>query len=382
MTDASREWSRAEESPTALVDAIRAEALALGFSAAGVTHTRLTEDEALLEAWLAREYHGEMAWMARHGTKRSRPEALVPGTLSVICVALDYLPAEARAMETVLADGTRAYVSRYALGRDYHKVVRGRLRALARWLETRVGPFGHRVFSDSAPVLEKALARNAGLGFIGKHTNLIHRRRGSWFFLGEIYTDLLLPPDPPDPGNSCGTCTACIAACPTAAIVAPFTLDARRCISYLTIESREAIPLELRPLLGNRIYGCDDCQLVCPWNRHASLSMTTDFAVRHGLDSAGLLELWCWDEATFAARTEGSAIRRISFEQWRRNLAVAMGNAPASVEVREALQAAQESASPLVREHIDWALARQRRDNASGAGHTRVLGAARPESLL
>ena len=382
MTDASREWSRAEESPTALVDAIRAEALALGFSAAGVTHTRLTEDEALLEAWLAREYHGEMAWMARHGTKRSRPEALVPGTLSVICVALDYLPAEARAMETVLADGTRAYVSRYALGRDYHKVVRGRLRALARWLETRVGPFGHRVFSDSAPVLEKALARNAGLGFIGKHTNLIHRRRGSWFFLGEIYTDLLLPPDPPDPGNSCGTCTACIAACPTAAIVAPFTLDARRCISYLTIESRAAIPLELRPLLGNRIYGCDDCQLVCPWNRHASLSMTTDFAVRHGLDSAGLLELWCWDEATFAARTEGSAIRRISFEQWRRNLAVAMGNAPASVEVREALQAAQESASPLVREHIDWALARQRRDNASGAGHTRVLGAARPESLL
>lgn len=382
MTDASREWSRAEESPTALVDAIRAEALALGFSAAGVTHTRLTEDEALLEAWLAREYHGDMAWMARHGTKRSRPEALVPGTLSVICVALDYLPAEARAMETVLADGTRAYVSRYALGRDYHKVVRGRLRALARWLETRVGPFGHRVFSDSAPVLEKALARNAGLGFIGKHTNLIHRRRGSWFFLGEIYTDLLLPPDPPDPGNSCGTCTACIAACPTAAIVAPFTLDARRCISYLTIESREAIPLELRPLLGNRIYGCDDCQLVCPWNRHASLSMTTDFAVRHGLDSAGLLELWCWDEATFAARTEGSAIRRISFEQWRRNLAVAMGNAPASVEVREALQAAQESASPLVREHIDWALARQRRDNASGAGHTRVLGAARPESLL
>lgn len=382
MTDASREWSRAEESPTALVDAIRAEALALGFSAAGVTHTRLTEDEALLEAWLAREYHGEMAWMARHGTKRSRPEALVPGTLSVICVALDYLPAEARAMETVLADGTRAYVSRYALGRDYHKVVRGRLRALARWLETRVGPFGHRVFSDSAPVLEKALARNAGLGFIGKHTNLIHRRRGSWFFLGEIYTDLLLPPDPPDPGNSCGTCTACIAACPTAAIVAPFTLDARRCISYLTIESREAIPLELRPLLGNRIYGCDDCQLVCPWNRHASLSMTTDFAVRHGLDSAGLLELWCWDEATFAARTEGSAIRRISFEQWRRNLAVAMGNAPASVEVREALQAAQENASPLVREHIDWALARQRRDNASGAGHARAPGAARPESLL
>lgn len=382
MTDASREWSRAEESPTALVDAIRAEALALGFSAAGVTHTRLTEDEALLEAWLAREYHGDMAWMAHHGTKRSRPEALVPGTLSVICVALDYLPAEARAMETVLADGTRAYVSRYALGRDYHKVVRGRLRALARWLETRVGPFGHRVFSDSAPVLEKALARNAGLGFIGKHTNLIHRRRGSWFFLGEIYTDLLLPPDPPDPGNSCGTCTACIAACPTAAIVAPFTLDARRCISYLTIESREAIPLELRPLLGNRIYGCDDCQLVCPWNRHASLSMTTDFAVRHGLDSAGLLELWCWDEATFAARTEGSAIRRISFEQWRRNLAVAMGNAPASVEVREALQAAQENASPLVREHIDWALARQRRDNASGAGHARAPGAARPESLL
>lgn len=359
MSDTSAEPARTAEHPATLAEAIRTEALTLGFSAVGITHTRLTEDEALLEAWLAREYHGDMAWMARHGVKRSRPDALVPGTLSVICVALDYLPAEARAMEAVLADGSLAYVSRYALGRDYHKVVRGRLRSLARWLESRIGPFGHRVFSDSAPVLEKALARNAGLGFIGKHTNLINRRRGSWFFLGEIYTDLELPPDAPDAGNSCGTCTACIAACPTGAIVAPFTLDARRCISYLTIESKDAIPLEMRPLLGNRIYGCDDCQLVCPWNRHATLSVAADFAVRHGLDSADLVALWRWDEATFLARTEGSAIRRVSFEQWRRNLAVALGNAPASPRILEALQAAREHASALVREHIDWALARQ-----------------------
>jgi epoxyqueuosine reductase len=382
MSDAARASTRAAEDPATLVEAIRAEALALGFSAAGVTHTRLTEDEALLEAWLAREYHGDMAWMARHGVKRSRPDALVPGTLSVICVALDYLPADARAMEAVLADGSLAYVSRYALGRDYHKVVRGRLRSLARWLETRIGPFGHRVFSDSAPVLEKALARNAGLGFIGKHTNLIHRRRGSWFFLGEIYTDLRLPADTPDPGNSCGTCAACISACPTGAIVAPFTLDARRCISYLTIESKDAIPLDMRALLGNRIYGCDDCQLVCPWNRHASLSMDADFTVRHGLDSGDLVDLWHWDEATFLARTEGSAIRRISFEQWRRNLAVAMGNAPASVRIREALLSARELASTLVREHIDWALARQLDSAVAGPENAPTIDAAQAESLL
>ena len=378
MNEGSPSSAHDPDDAVALVEAIRAEALALGFSAAGVTHTRLTEDEALLEAWLAREYHGDMGWMARHGTKRSRPEALVPGTLSVICVALDYLPAEAQAMDAVLADGSLAYVSRYALGRDYHKVVRGRLRTLARWLERQVGALGYRVFSDSAPVLEKALARNAGLGFIGKHTNLIHRKRGSWFFLGEIYTDLRLPPDAPDPGNSCGTCTACLSACPTAAIIAPYTLDARRCISYLTIESKAAIPLEMRPLLGNRIYGCDDCQLVCPWNRQASLSVTADFAVRHGLDSASLLELWRWEEATFLARTEGSAIRRISFEQWRRNLAVAMGNAPTSPAILAALERAREPASALVREHIDWALTQQ----SAKAAQSPLLDAARAESLL
>ena len=382
MSDTSPGSAHTAENPATLVEAIRAEALALGFSAAGVTHTRLTEDEALLGAWLAREYHGNMAWMAHHGVKRSRPEALVPGTLSVISVALDYLPADAKPMEPVLADGTLAYVSRYALGRDYHKVIRGRLRVLARWLESRVGPFGHRVFSDSAPVLEKALARNAGLGFIGKHTNLIHRRRGSWFFLGEIYTDLLLPPDAPDPGNSCGTCTACLTACPTGAIVAPFTLDARRCISYLTIESKDAIPVALRPLMGNRIYGCDDCQIVCPWNRQASVSVTADFAVRHGLDGAGLLALWAWDESTFLTRTEGSAIRRISFEQWRRNLAVAMGNAPVSQNIRAALLSAREEASSLVREHIDWALARQMRGIAPATDQAETGGAARVESLL
>lgn len=356
MTEGLRHTPPLPADTAALAAEIKAQALALGFSSVGITRATLKEDAALLETWLARGYHGSMDWMARHGVKRSQPDALVPGTISVVCVTLDYLRADATPMDKVLADGTLAYISRYALGRDYHKVVRGRLRALGRWIETRIGPHGHRVFSDSAPVLEKALARNAGLGFIGKHTNLIHRQRGSWFFLGEIYTDLELPGDTPDPGNACGRCTACLDACPTGAIVAPFTLDARRCISYLTIESHDAIPVELRPLLGNRIYGCDDCQLVCPWNRHAQHSVTQDFAVRHGLDAAALIDLWRWDEATFLARTEGSAMRRVSFQQWRRNLAVALGNAPPTEAAAQALQAAREGAVPMVREHIDWAL--------------------------
>lgn len=350
----------ASRDTAAIAAGLREDAALLGFSQLGITHTALSEDEALLEAWLAQGYHGDMQWLARHGRKRSRPQELVPGTLSVICVALDYLPPEARPMEEVLADGRLGFISRYALGRDYHKVVRGRLRRLASQLEARIGPFGYRVFSDSAPVLEKALARNAGLGFIGKHTNLIHRERGSWFFLGEIYTDLPLPAEHADTQNYCGTCTACLDFCPTGAIVAPFTLDARRCISYLTIESREAIPESLRPLMGNRIYGCDDCQMVCPWNRYARLTDIGDFAVRHALDAPDLLALWNWDEPTFLARTEGSAMRRVSFEQWRRNLAVALGNAPASAQAIDALEAALPAASALVAEHIQWALARQR----------------------
>ncbi|MGD9600462.1 MAG: tRNA epoxyqueuosine(34) reductase QueG [Gammaproteobacteria bacterium] len=345
--------------PVTCARLIKQEARALGFSDVGVTHTDLCADEALLDAWLAQGYHGEMAYLAAHGTRRSRPAELVPGTLSVVSVALDYLPQKARAMPDVLADPVRGYVARYALGRDYHKVVRGRLRALARRVERFAGPFGHRVFSDSAPVLEKALARNAGLGWIGKHTNLLNRARGSWFFLGEIYTDLPLSPDPPYPGNYCGTCTRCLEVCPTRAIVAPYRLDARRCISYLTIESRAAIPEELRGAIGNRIFGCDDCQTFCPWNRDATFTVEADFAVRHGLDDPPLLALWTWDEGTFLRNTEGSALRRLHYTQWRRNLAVALGNAPPAPVIVAALQAALPAADPLVREHIEWALRRQ-----------------------
>ena len=346
-------------SHAALVPRIKSRAHELGFTQVGITTIELSTDEALLDAWLANDYHGEMQYMARHGRKRSRPALLVPGTLSVISVALNYLPSAAATMPDVLADGRRAYIARYALGRDYHKVLRGRLRRLAAQVAAIVGPFGHRVFTDSAPVLERALARNAGLGWIGKHTNLLHRTHGSWFFLGEIYTDLALPPDPPQVENYCGTCTRCIEVCPTRAIIAPYVLDARRCISYLTIESKQPIPLELRPLIGNRVFGCDDCQIFCPWNRLAQTSPLEDFAVRHGLDGAALLDLWAWDATTFATRTEGSALRRISFEQWQRNLAVALGNAPPSLAISAALQARLTATTPLVREHIEWALAQQ-----------------------
>jgi epoxyqueuosine reductase len=338
---------------------IKSEALALGFGQVGITATALERDEALLEAWLARGFHGEMNYLARHGRKRSRPADLVPGTLSVICASLDYLPPGARDMHATLVDGRTGYIARYALGRDYHKVLRGRLRRLAARIAAVAGPFGYRVFCDSAPVLEKALARNAGLGWIGKHTNLITRNRGSWFFLGEIYTDLPLPADPAYDGEHCGSCTRCLDVCPTAAIIAPYTLDARRCIAYLTIEAKGPIPVELRPMVGNRIFGCDDCQLYCPWNRDARPSAVPDFAVRHGLDGPSLLSLWAWDEATFLARTEGSALRRIGYMQWRRNLAVALGNAPASAAISAALADALPAAPSLEREHIEWALMRQ-----------------------
>jgi epoxyqueuosine reductase len=335
-----------------------AAARALGFDALGVASLEIPEDERHLIAWLAEGFHGEMHYMQRHGLKRARPQELVPGTLRVVSVRMDYWPGAARAADEVLADGRLGYVSRYALGRDYHKVMRRALEHLARDLARRIGPFGYRVCVDTAPVLEKALARNAGLGWIGKHTNLLSRDAGSWFFLGEILTDLPLPADAPATAH-CGSCRACIPACPTAAIVAPYRLDARRCISYLTIEHPGAIPEELREAIGNRIYGCDDCQLVCPWNKFAHTASHPDFKVRHALDAPALPELFRWSEREFDERMRGSAIYRIGFERWSRNIAVALGNAPRSEEVLSALAARRADASPMVREHVAWALARQ-----------------------
>jgi epoxyqueuosine reductase len=339
-----------------LAEAIKSWGRGLGFQQVGITGTVLDDDEAHLLEWLARGYHGEMAYMARHGTRRSRPADLVAGTLRIISVRMDYFPAGAADAGGVLRDPLKGYVSRYAVGRDYHRLLRRRLRRLARRVAEQIGPYGYRVYADSAPVLEKALARDAGLGWIGKHTNLIHSRAGSWFFLGEIYTDLPLPADPPQSRGHCGRCSACIEVCPTRAIVAPYRLDARRCISYLTIEHRGPIPEPLRPLIGNRIYGCDDCQLVCPWNRFAKLSCERDFAPRHGLDAPELTTLFAWSEAEFLSRTEGSAIRRIGYTAWLRNLAVALGNAPGTPAVISALRARSAHPSALVREHVSWAL--------------------------
>ena len=333
-------------------------AAALGLQRLGIATTELSADESRLAHWLLQGRHGAMHYMAKHGQRRSRPAELVPGTLTVISAAMDYWPATAADAWTQLDNPAQAYISRYALGRDYHKVLRKRLQALATRIEQRIGPFGYRVFTDSAPVLEKPLARNAGLGWIGKHTNLIQRHAGSWFFLGEIYTDLPLPTARPTSGSHCGRCTACIDACPTGAITAPYQLDARRCISYLTIELRDAIPEPLRPLLGNRIYGCDDCQLVCPWNKFARPTPEVDFLPRHGLDHASLIELFHWDETTFLARTAGSAIRRIGHTQWLRNIAVALGNGPAGEPAIAALTARAHHPSALVREHVAWALRR------------------------
>jgi epoxyqueuosine reductase len=328
----------------------------LGFQHCGISDIKLETAEKRLGDWLRRRFHGSMHYMERHGLRRSRPDQLVPGTVRIISVRMDYLPEPEEAARQALDHPSRAYVSRYALGRDYHKVLRGRLRELARRIETDVGTFGYRVFVDSAPVLEKAIAEKAGLGWIGKHTNLIDRNSGSWFFLGELYTDLPLSPDEPEESH-CGTCKACLDVCPTQAIVAPYQLDARRCISYLTIESGEPIPVEFRKAIGNRIYGCDDCQLFCPWNKFATRTSEPDFAPRHALDEAELVELFAWDEATFLDRTEGSAIRRIGFERWLRNIAVALGNAASSPEVIAALESRRHDRSPLVAEHVAWALA-------------------------
>jgi epoxyqueuosine reductase len=336
---------------------LAASARALGFSYLGVASIDIPDDEQHLLRWLEAGFHGEMDYMRRHGVLRSRPADLVPGTVRVVSVRMDYWPEAARDANEVLEDGSLAYVSRYALGRDYHKIMRRALANLAEGLARNIGPFGYRVCVDSAPVLEKALARNAGLGWIGKHTNLIARDAGSWFFLGEMLTDLPLPLDAAASAH-CGTCQACIPACPTAAIVAPYRLDARRCISYLTIEHHSAIPVELRTALGNRIYGCDDCQIVCPWNKFAHAASHPDFKVRHGLDAPRLAALFGWTEAEFELRMRGSAIYRIGYERWSRNIAVALGNAPTSPEVVGALHARREDSSALVREHVEWALGR------------------------
>jgi epoxyqueuosine reductase len=328
----------------------------LGFQQTGIANIELAEDELHMLNWLKAGMHGEMQYMSSHGTKRSRPQQLVPGTLRVISVRMDYLPPDSEYPSTVLNNHELAYVSRYALGRDYHKVIRARLQRLADKITSITGPFGYRAFVDSAPVLEKALARNAGLGWIGKHSNLINPEAGSWFFIGELYTDLPLPADPSFTKNHCGICQACIDICPTRAIIGPYQVDARRCISYLTIELRGSIPEEFRKPIGNRIFGCDDCQLVCPWNRFAHNTVETDFRVRHGLDNATLIELFNWSEEDFNKRTEGSAIRRIGYECWLRNIAVALGNAPASNAVVKSLSARRDHASALVREHVQWAL--------------------------
>jgi epoxyqueuosine reductase len=328
----------------------------LGFQAVGIADIDLGAAEPRLLEWLAAGRHGELDYMVRHGAKRARPAELVPGTVRVISVRMDYLP-DAADSRRIIDDGARAFVSRYALGRDYHKVLRGRLQQLADRIAAEIGAFGYRAFADSAPVMEVELARKAGLGWRGKHTLLLARDAGSYFFLGEIYTDLPLPPDTPV-SEHCGACTKCIDVCPTRAIVAPYELDARRCISYLTIELKGSIPLALRSLIGNRVYGCDDCQLVCPWNRYARMSDEPDFRVRNGLDCAELVELAAWSEDTFHERLAGSAIHRIGYERWLRNLAVGLGNAPSDERVIAALRARADHPSALVREHVAWALER------------------------
>jgi epoxyqueuosine reductase len=330
----------------------------LGFDAIAIAGTDLAAEEARLMEWLGRGWHGEMDYMARHGARRARPAELVPGTVSVITARLNYRAGDARDAFEVLEDPGLAFVSRYALGRDYHKVMRARLQALADRMTAEIGPFQYRVFTDSAPVMEVSLAQRSGLGWRGKHTLLLSRDAGSTFFLGELFVGLDLARDAPVSAH-CGSCARCIEVCPTRAIVAPYQLDARRCISYLTIEHHGAIPEELRPMMGNRIYGCDDCQLVCPWNKYAKVASLPDFDVRNGLDAASLAELFAWTEEEFDSRLEGSAIRRIGHERWLRNIAVALGNAPRSSQVVEALREHANHPSALVREHVAWALSRQ-----------------------
>ncbi len=346
----------------ALAQGIKRWGAELGFQQVGIADCELGEAETRLLDWLGKGLHGEMDYMEHHGTKRSRPGDLVPGTLRVIAARMNYSPPNARDTAEVLADGSRAFISRYALGRDYHKLMRGRMQKLADRIAAEIGEFRYRVFTDSAPVMEVEIAGKAGLGWRGKHTLLLNREAGSYFFLGEIYTDLPLPVDEPQ-SDHCGTCRKCIDICPTQAIVGPYQLDARRCISYLTIEHKTSIPEELRPLIGNRVYGCDDCQLVCPWNKFAQTSPEPDFAGRHGLDDVSLVELFGWTEAEFHERLAGSAIHRIGYERWLRNLAVGLGNAPKSEAVIAALRSCTDHPSALVREHVAWALTQHSKQN-------------------
>ena len=339
----------------------------LGFQQIGIADVNLGEHEQHLVRWLDNQYHGEMDYMERHGTKRSRPDELEPGTIRVITARMDYLPEDPRTI-SILKQKDKAYISRYALGRDYHKLIRKRLSKLAKQIETVIGPFGHRAFVDSAPVLEKALAEKSGLGWIGKNSLLLNRKAGSWYFLGELFIDLPLPVDEPV-SNHCGSCQSCIDQCPTNAIVAPFQVDSRKCISYLTIELKGPIPETLRSQMGNRVFGCDDCQLVCPWNRFAKATDETDFHPRHQLDNQDLLALFLWDETTFLSNTEGSAIRRIGYERWLRNLAVGLGNAPYSVNIVEALTQRLNQYSELVDEHVQWAITQQNQKSGRIALH-------------
>lgn len=332
----------------------------LGFQQIAIANTELNQAEKTLSNWLEQGCHGDMDWMAQHGTKRTRPDELIEGTQRIITGRMDYWPPDIIQAEAILEDADKAYISRYALGRDYHKVLRQRLQKLATKIEAEIGRFGYRVFVDSAPVMEKPLAEKAGLGWIGKHSNLLNKEAGSWFFLGEIYTDLPLPVDQPTEKH-CGTCQACIDICPTKAITQPYVVDARLCVSYLTIELKGSIPESLRPLMGNRIYGCDDCQLTCPWNRFATDTTETDFMPRHHLDDISLLELFNWNEETFLKKTEGTAIRRIGYERWIRNIAVALGNNKNN-DSKETITKQLKDKLPLVahssvmQEHILWAL--------------------------
>ena len=340
---------------TLLSNKIKLWALELGFQGVGISDTNLSAAELKLLNWLKNGHNGEMQWMKQHGIKRSQPAKLLPGTTRIISVRLNYLPEENSNPDSILNDNIKAYISRYSLGRDYHKLMRTRLQKLADKINKEVGEFTYRAFVDSAPVLEKAIAEKAGLGWIGKHSNLINQDNGSWFFLGELYTNLELPIDTPAK-NHCGSCSLCIDACPTKAIIAPYTIDARRCISYLTIELKGSIPIEFRSMMGNRIYGCDDCQLVCPWTRFSQQSNEPDFNPRHHLDSIELVELFKWTEQEFLSNTEGMAIRRIGFESWSRNIAVALGNALKSDAIIESLLSRQNDQSTIVREHVEWAL--------------------------
>jgi len=344
-------------SPAALSIKVKQLASAIGLTHCGITDTHLDEDETHFLNWLKAGFHGQMDYMQRHGTLRSRPAQLLPGTIRIVSVRLDYKPPDAKNSQTVLNDPHAAFISRYALGRDYHKVLRQRLQKLANAMTEEFGDFGYRAFVDSAPVLEKAIAQKAGLGWIGKHSNLLTKDAGSWFFLGELYTDLPLAIDKPQQLSHCGSCSACIDSCPTQAIVAPFKVDARRCISYHTIELKGSIPEEFRKAMGNRIYGCDDCQLVCPFNKFSEPSEEADFAIRHDLDRESLIKLFSWDECTFKTHMAGTAIHRIGHERWIRNIAVALGNAPTSAAVVSSLQQRENDSSALIREHVRWALA-------------------------